>query len=97
MLLQFLLCLLKSINAKTETVGGALTLGKRAPPTYAPSRMRTEKKEECVLTARMLPEAARPPPAPTFFLPPSRNWHSQKTLEQEVKRTPKINKPTPTQ
>ena len=46
----------KKHKCKDRAVGGALTLGKRAPPTYAPSRMRTEKKEECVLTARMLPE-----------------------------------------
>lgn len=49
-----------------------------------------------MLRARVLPEAARPPLAPTF-LPSSRKWHSQKTLKQEVKRTPTINKPTPTQ
>lgn len=92
----------RSINAKTESVDG--DLGKRGPAhpgqrkgTYPPPGTRTGKKQQWVLPARMLPEAARSPHSPTFPPHPSRNCHSQKTLEQEVRRTPKINKPTPTQ
>lgn len=92
----------RSINAKTETVDGALTLGKRALPTWDggqapmlhPGWGLRRKKGEGSEPGCSQRQPGHPSPPPSFYLHPE-NGIPRKHSNR--KRTPKINKPTPTQ